>query len=111
MMVQFVVKGPPVPKEQVRVAYHQSNVCFYNKTQQKENHFAKQVKEIMVGLLSDGQSYYKGRFLEIFLFFKFRRPNYHFVGSNRTSNLLKNDLLQFPTQCDVDNLAKFVMMH
>ena len=63
----------------------------------------------MGGLLSDGQSYYEGRFLEIFLFFKFRRPNYHFVGSNRTSNLLKNDLLQFPTQSDADNLAKFVM--
>ena len=48
-MVQFVVKVPPVPKEWVRVAYHQSNVCFYNKTQHKENHLAKQVKEIMGG--------------------------------------------------------------
>ena len=108
-LVQFVIKGPPVPKEPAWAFQANGKVRFCNKTHTKELHFQDAVKETMGGILPNGTTYFESKFLEVTIAFCFCRPDYHFVGGDRARQSIKQDILAFPSQSDVDNLAKFVL--
>ena len=108
-LVQFVIYGHPLPKERARAFQANGHIHFYNKSRNHELRFQDATKEVMGGLLHGKSTYFRSKFLEVSLLFSFRRPDYHFVGGNRASGILDNDVIAFPSHTDVDNLCKFVL--
>jgi len=105
----FTVPGNPTPQSRYDIGRGGQP---FDPTKAKKLAFRLTVKDILE--LGDHQQplFPKDTYLSITVIFRMKRPNNHFVHSNRAGMMLKSDApkpLMVAKRVDVDNLLKFVM--